>query len=150
MFRGVTNLNLDAKGRVAIPARYRERLLESCGGRLVVTIDRDGCLLVYPLTEWERIEAALMSRPNMDPQVRSLQRLLLGYASDVEMDAQSRILVAPTLREHAQLDKHVVLVGQGNKFELWNEATWTAQREQWLKSDEFAEGLSEALASLSL
>lgn len=150
MFRGVTNLNLDAKGRVAIPARYRDRLLESCGGRLVVTIDRDGCLLVYPLTEWERIEAALMARPNMDPQVRSLQRLLLGYASDVEMDAQSRILIAPTLREHAQLDKHVVLVGQGNKFELWNEATWAAQREQWLKSDELAEGLSEALASLSL
>lgn len=150
MFRGVSNLNLDSKGRVAMPARYRERLLESCKGCLVITIDRDGCLLIYPLPEWERIEAALMAKPNMNSQVRSLQRLLLGYASDVEMDAQSRVLIAPSLKEHARLEKHVVLVGQGNKFELWDEQAWVAQRKQWLNSDELAQGLSEALVSLSL
>lgn len=150
MFRGVTNLNLDAKGRVAIPARYRERLLESDAGRLIVTIGLDGCLFVYPLAVWERIEADLMSRPNMDANTRLMQRVLVGYATDVEMDSQSRILVAPSLREHAKLDKHVVLVGQGNKFELWDEALWASKREEWLSADGFAPGLGEALASLSL
>lgn len=133
-----------------MPARYRDRLRDSCGGQLVVTVDRDGCLLVYPLPEWERIEASVMARPNLNPQVRQLQRLFLGYATDVEMDGQARILIAPTLREQAKLDKHVVLVGQGNKFELWDEAIWAAQRDEWLQSDAFEGGLSEALASLSL
>ncbi|OBS09082.1 division/cell wall cluster transcriptional repressor MraZ [Acidihalobacter prosperus] len=150
MFRGVTNLNIDSKGRVAMPARYRDRLRESCEGQLVVTVDRDGCLLVYPLPEWERIEAAVMARPNIDPQVRQLQRVFVGYATDVEMDGQARILIAPTLREQAKLDKHVVLVGQGNKFELWDEAVWAAQRDEWLQSDAFTSGLSEALSSLSI
>lgn len=150
MFRGVTNLSLDAKGRVAMPARYRDRLMESCGGRLVITIDRDGCLLIYPLPEWERIEQALMARPNMDKQVRRLQRLLLGHATECELDGQGRILVPPPLREFAGLDKRTVLVGQGNKFELWDEARWSAQCSAWLEEEEDEAGLSAALESLSL
>lgn len=150
MFRGVSNLNLDAKGRVAIPARYRDSLRETDQGRLIVTIGLDGCLFVYPQTTWERIEEALMALPNMDANTRAVQRLLVGYATDVEMDAQSRILIAPSLREHAKLGKHVVLVGQGNKFELWDEAIWASKREEWLQADGLAQGLNEALASLSL
>ncbi len=149
MFRGVNNLNLDAKGRMAIPARYRDRLLESCGGRLIFTIDVDRCLLLYPLTEWEQIEKALMSRPNMNPQVRRLQRLIVGHATDVEIDGQGRVLVPPTLREYAELQKHAVLVGQGNKFELWDEEVWARQRDAWLE-DEIAGDPAAALESLSL
>lgn len=150
MFRGVANLSLDTKGRLAMPARYRERLEESCGGRLVVTVDRDGCLLIYPLPEWERIEQALMARPNMDKQVRRLQRLLLGHATECEPDGQGRILLPAPLREFARLNKHAVLVGQGNKFELWDEETWNAQRDAWVQEEGEETGPSAALASLSL
>jgi MraZ protein len=149
MFRGVNNLNLDAKGRMAIPARYRDRLLESCGGRLIFTIDVDRCLLLYPLAEWEQIEKALMSRPNMNPQVRRLQRLIVGHATDVEIDGQGRVLVPPSLREYAALEKHAVLVGQGNKFELWDEEAWARQRDSWLE-EEIAGDPAAALESLSL
>lgn len=150
MFRGVTNLNLDSKGRIAMPMRYRDRLRESCGGHLVVTIGLDGCLLIYPLPEWDRIQSALMAKPNLDPQVRALQRLLVGYASDVDMDGQARVLVAPSLREHANLEKKLVLVGQGNKFELWDEDSWSGLKDRWLQSSDATQGLSEALASLSI
>lgn len=150
MFRGVTNLNLDAKGRLAMPARYRDRLLESCAGHLIVTVDRDGCLLIYPQPEWERIEQALMARPNMDRQVRALQRLLLGHATECDLDAQGRILLPTPLREYAGLDKRIVLVGQGNKFELWDEDRWTAQRQVWLQAEDESGALSGALESLSL
>jgi len=150
VFRGVSNLSLDAKGRVAIPARYRESLRASDEGRLIVTIGLDGCLFVYPQTTWEGIETALMALPNMDANTRAVQRLLVGYATDVEMDSQSRILIAPSLRDHAKLGKHVVLVGQGNKFELWDESIWASKREEWLQADGLAQGLNEALASLSL
>jgi MraZ protein len=150
VFRGVTNLNLDAKGRMAMPSRYRDRLLESCEGRLVITVDRDGCLLVYPQPEWERIEQALMSRPNMDRQVRRLQRLLVGHATECELDGQGRILLPTPLREFASLDKRAVLVGQGNKFELWDEDTWVRRREDWFREEDEAGDLSAALESLSL
>ncbi|WP_018232395.1 division/cell wall cluster transcriptional repressor MraZ [Thioalkalivibrio thiocyanodenitrificans] len=150
MFRGVTNLNLDAKGRMAMPSRYRDRLVDSCEGRLVLTVDRDGCLLVYPQPEWERIEQALMSRPNMDRQVRRLQRLLVGHATECELDGQGRILLPTPLREYAALDKRAVLVGQGNKFELWDEDTWVRRREDWFREEDEAGDLSAALESLSL
>lgn len=150
MFRGVTNLNLDAKGRMAMPSRYRDRLLDTCEGRLVLTVDRDGCLLVYPQPEWERIEQALMSRPNMDRQVRRLQRLLVGHATECELDGQGRILLPTPLREYASLDKRAVLVGQGNKFELWDEDTWSRRRDDWFREEDEAGDLSAALESLSL
>lgn len=150
MFRGINQLNLDGKGRMAVPVRYRERLQASCEGHLVVTVDRDGCLLIYPMGEWEQIEKALMNRPNMDKQVRRLQRLLLGHATEVDMDGQGRILIPPPLREFASLEKAVVMVGQGNKFELWDEAVWNGQRKEWMDDDDDDGELSAALESLSL
>ncbi len=149
MFRGVSQLSLDAKGRIAVPARYRDLLAADCKGRLVVTVDRDGCLLLYPAPEWERIEQTLMSRPNMNSQVRKLQRLLVGHATECELDGQGRLLVPPPLRDFAGLDKRVVLVGQGKKFEIWDEDTWSRNRELWFGEDA-DDALSEALESIAL
>ena len=130
MFRGVAQLNLDSKGRLAVPARFRDALNERCSGRLVVTADSDRCLLIYPLPDWEPIEQKLMALSSFNTQIRELQRRLVGYAEDVVIDATGRILVPPALRQFAQLGKPVVLVGQGNKFELWNKDHWEQLMDQ--------------------
>ena len=124
MFRGIAQLNLDSKGRLAVPARHREQLLERCAGHLVITADADRCLLIYPLPDWELIQQKLEGLSNLDPRVRDLQRRLIGFAVDVDMDNVGRILISPALRQYAQLEKNVVLVGQGKKFELWNQESW--------------------------
>ena len=150
-FRGINNLALDAKGRMAMPSRYRDRLLEGCGGRLVVTVDRDHCLLVYPLPEWEIIEAKLVELPALNKQARLLQRLLIGHATECEMDGQGRILVPTMLREFAGLTKKIVLIGQGKKFEIWDEETWNDNQEAWIESVQGDEGdLPTSLEELSL
>lgn len=124
MFRGVAQLHLESKGRLAVPARHRDALLERCAGHLVVTADADRCLLIYPLPDWELIQQKLEGLSNLDPRVRELQRRLIGFAVDVDMDGAGRVLISPELRRFAQLEKNVVLVGQGRKFELWNEERW--------------------------
>lgn len=151
MFRGVNALNLDAKGRMAIPAKYRDLLADNCDNQLVVTVDRDHCLLIYPLPEWEEIERKLTKLPNLNKSARLLQRMLIGHATEVELDASARILVPPPLREFAGLDKRVVLIGQGNKLELWDEERWNSRRDEWLtdESEEVLE-LTADLESLSL
>lgn len=146
VFRGVSELQLDAKGRVAIPARHREGLAGG-GGRIVITADHGGCLLVYPQATWEPIQAELMGLSSFDDRIRSVQRLLVGHADDVELDAAGRILVPPALRRYAGLDKRVVLVGQGQKLELWDEVKWQAQVAQTIT---FAGGLPDGLQGLSL
>ncbi|HEY5994450.1 MAG TPA: division/cell wall cluster transcriptional repressor MraZ [Gallionellaceae bacterium] len=130
MFQGATQLSLDSKSRLAIPARYRDMLQAHCSGQLVMTADADGCLLLYPQPEWQPIREKLMQLSAFNPRIRSLQRFLVGHAEDVAMDATGRVLVSPTLRGFAALDKRVMLVGQGNKFEVWDEARWQAQHEK--------------------
>jgi len=129
MFQGAAQLNLDSKGRLAIPARYRDLLLAHCAGQLVLTADADGCLLIYPQPEWQPIYDKLNKLSSFNPKSRALQRLLIGHANDEVMDGAGRVLISPTLRSYANLDKHVMLVGQGNKFELWDETRWHAQQE---------------------
>jgi MraZ protein len=149
-FRGVSNLSLDAKGRIVLPARYRERLAEICNSQLVVTIDTDQpCLLIYPLDEWERIEEKIEALPSFNPTTRRIQRLLIGHATDVEIDSSGRTLLSNPLREYAQLGRKVVLIGQGNKFELWDAALWDARMEEWLGAKGDTE-MPEALADLTL
>jgi MraZ protein len=131
----VSAINVDAKGRMAMPAKYRDRLQECCGNRLVLTVDLDRCLLLFPETDWEQFERKLMSLPTLNPRTRRLQRLFLGHASECEIDNQGRILLPQLLREYAGLDKHVVLVGQGAKFELWDEKSWNENRETWLAEE---------------
>lgn len=150
MFRGLTNINLDAKGRLAIPKRYRETVQES--GELVVTIDTESqCLLLYPFPVWEEIETKLQALPSFNPATRRIQRLLIGHATELEMDKQGRILVPPLLREYAGLEKAVMLVGQGRKFELWGDAQWHSGRDAWLSEKVSDDGeVPPELNSLSL
>ena len=137
MFRGVQRINLDAKGRLSVPARQRESLLDVSAGSIVVTIDtQSSCLVMYPLREWERIERDVQNLPTLNPVVRRFQRLVLGYASDLDLDSNGRILLPGALREYAHLEKRVVLVGQGNKLELWSEPLWEAEREAALGAEE--------------
>ena len=130
MFRGVTSLTLDSKGRLAVPAKFREVLQLRAGGKLVVTADSASCLLLYPAPDWEPIQHRLMSLSSFSPRTRDLQRLLVGNASDVEVDGAGRILIPGPLRKFAELEKDVALVGQGARFELWDEAKWAAQMEK--------------------
>jgi len=148
MFQGAAQLNLDSKGRLAIPARHRDMLLAHCAGQLVLTADADGCLLLYPQPDWQPIREKLNQLSAFNPRSRALQRFLVGQAVDVVMDAAGRLLVPPTLRSYAALDKQAMLVGQGNKFELWDEERWQAQLE---KMTGFTEGdLPPELAGFTL
>ena len=149
MFRGATKVTLDAKGRLAIPTRYRERIAARCDGQLVCTVDRDYCLLLYPLPDWEEIERKLIRLPSLNKQARRLQRLMVGYASELELDGHGRILLPRELRDFAALDRQAILIGQGNKFELWDEERWNDKRDSWLSDDDEL-GLPSELESLSL
>ncbi len=150
-FRGINSINVDAKGRLAIPKRYRESISEASENQLVATIDlHSPCLLIYTMDEWEVIERKLMSLPNMDPQARLVQRLLLGHASEMEMDGQGRVLLPSLLRGHAKLEKEAILLGQGNKFELWSQSAWDESRPEMLDTASGVGDVSESLATLSL
>lgn len=144
MFRGINSATLDAKGRMALPARVREAVAAMSEGQLVVTIDtKERCLLLYPLPLWEEVQQKLENLPNVNPRSRTLQRLLIGHATDLEPDGTGRVLLPQQLRDYAELDKKLVLVGQGNKVEIWSEARWESRMEEWL-SDESVAQLADA------
>jgi MraZ protein len=150
MFRGATKVTLDDKGRVVIPTRYRPLVAERSGSRLVVTVDRDQCLLIYPHPDWEQIEQQLMKLPTLNPQARRLQRLMVGHATEVELDGHGRLPLSPELREFAGLTRGAMLIGQGKRLELWDETRWNEQREAWLRSEQSATDPANELDSLSL
>jgi len=140
MFRGINFINLDTKGRMAMPMRYRAQLQVDSKEQLVVTIDtEEKCLLLYPFQVWEEIEKKIESLPSFNQATRRIQRLLIGHATELEMDSNSRILLPPLLREYANLDKSIMLIGQGKKFEIWDKNIWTENRDTWL-----AQGLNES------
>ena len=135
---------------MAIPARYREMISVQCAGHLVLTIDtEERCLLLYPIDEWEIIQAKIDALPSLNPIARRLQRLLVGHASDLDMDSHGRLLIPALLLEYAGLNKKTILLGQGRKFEIWNEANWNATRDRYLQEVD-AEELPDALLNLSL
>ncbi|MBL4820679.1 MAG: division/cell wall cluster transcriptional repressor MraZ [Gammaproteobacteria bacterium] len=151
MFRGVNTINLDAKGRMAMPARYRDQLLSHCAGHLVATIDTSSrCLLLYPIHEWEEIQRKIESLPSLNPVSRRIQRLLIGHATDLELDSNGRILLPQTLREYAALEKHIALIGQGKKLEIWDQLGWIEHRDQLLVESDSDGEMPEDLRSLSL
>jgi len=152
VFRGFSTLSIDSKGRLAVPSRYRDRLQSIAEGTLVLTLNPlDRCLWLYPVPEWELIESKLADLSDFDKQGRRAKQMMRGYAADCQMDGQGRILIQQELREYAGLVKQVVILGQGNKFELWDEQAWNQQRDQWLQDvgDDSGEP-SDALKSLSL
>jgi MraZ protein len=151
MFRGMHNISLDAKGRLAIPARVRESLESTGSSALVVTVDsQDRCLLIYPALTWAGIEANVQALPSFDARTRIIKRMLLGYATDCEMDGSGRILMGAALREYAGLSKECVLMGQGNKLELWDKARWDGALESYLQQPMSLDDLPDELKSLSL
>ena len=145
MLRGAHAISLDTKGRLAIPTRFRDSLRDECDGLLICTIDiSNPCLLLYPLAEWELIEKKLRALSSTHPVERRLQRVLLGHAAECELDAQGRFLIPGPLRQHARLEKKIMLVGQLNKFEIWDDTRWQQQisddllalpREGWESSE---------------
>lgn len=136
MFRGINKVSLDGKSRMALPARLRDTVQQASFGKLVLTIDiREKCLMLYPLPEWEKVQTTLTGLANVRSEIRTVQRLLIGHATDLELDSQGRVLIPQLLREYAQLDKKLILLGQGNKIEIWNESQWNERLDVWLDSD---------------
>ena len=136
MFRGINSVTLDTKGRMALPARHRETVRARSAGRLVTTIDiRERSLLMYALPDWEAVEGRLQTLANIRPSARRLQRLLIGHATDMELDGNGRVLLPQMLRDYATLDRKLVVLGQGNKIEIWSEQNWQARMEDWLGED---------------
>ena len=152
MFRGIHSATLDTKGRMALPARNREAMHLASGGKVVLTIDmRESCLLLYPLPEWEVVQRKLEALSNINPQDRLLQRLLIGHATDLELDAAGRLLLPAMLRDYAELKKKLVLVGQGNKIEIWSELHWHEGMQDWVKQGAQAlHGGSDSFSELSV
>ena len=131
MFRGIQNINMDTKGRMAMPTKYRDALNSTDAGQLIATIDvQSRCLLIYPLSAWENVEQSLQKLPSLNPATRRLKRLMLGHACELELDGNGRVLLPAVLRDYAGLAKKLVLAGQGEKFELWSEDNWAAETEQ--------------------
>jgi len=138
---------MDAKGRFAVPTRFREALTASCGGRLVVTAhNEERCLLIYPEPQWQELLPKIEALPNLNKAASRLQRLIIGYACPMEMDGNGRLLLPQTLRDYAGLDKKLMLVGQGKKLELWSEKRWF----DWLEASAQDDELTEDMRSLSL
>ncbi len=150
MFRGITPINLDAKGRMAIPTRHRTQLIED-ENQIVVTIDTKApCLLLYPLPEWELIEQKLAALPSFNEAARRIQRLLIGHATELDIDNNGRVLLPTVLRTYANLDKKIVLVGQGKKFEIWCHDAWEQARGNWLDLAKTEDKLPDELTTLAL
>jgi len=149
LFRGASSLSLDAKGRLTLPTRYRQDILDLCDANLVITVDTDLCLLLYPRETWLAIEQKVAALPTLDKQSRILKRFLIGHATDVEMDKGGRVLIPPTLRSFAKLEKQIMFVGQGNKFEIWDEASWHQNTQKWMEEMIDKDELIGDLGSLS-
>ena len=130
-FHGAAVLTLDAKGRIAVPTRHREALLE-CGRALVLTAHPDGCALIYPMSAWQRVREKVQEFPSFHPQASWWKRLLLGFEEHVAPDASGRVLLSPALRQHAKLEREAMMVGQGHYFELWDSGVWAAKLGQAL------------------
>jgi MraZ protein len=146
MFRGRFEHTIDGKGRVSIPAKFRELLVEKYDDRLILT-NFDRCLVAYPFEEWQVLEEKVSSLSMIKKEVKAFQRFFISGAAEVPIDKLGRILVPPTLREYAHLERNVVFAGLGKKFELWSKERW---QEEIKRSQEDFEGISEALAGLGI
>ena len=147
LFKGIHNLSLDSKGRLGIPVKYRDNIIGLVKGAMVITIDtEEKCLLLYPSNFWSKIQDKISKLPSFNKNARRIQRLLVGHAEDIDVDSNGRILISKPLREYASLTKKVILIGQGEKFEIWDQGTWNQNVEKWreeVTSSDDAEALSD-------
>ena len=150
MFKGRSNLSIDSKGRTSMPQRYRGVFCANKKCKLVVTADKDKCLLIFTLKNWENIEKQLSNLPSYNDEARFIQRLLIGHATESEIDSQGRFLIPNPLREYAGIQKKVILLGQGSKFELWAENIWNKNMKNWLDNNNSSEFNNNALSDLKL
>ena len=143
MFQGETAITLDDKGRISIPAAYREPIASECGNRLVVTYNpfETGCLWLHPVKDWEQLRDQVNALSPLEGVHRSLQLKLVGAATHVDIDGNARLLVPPSQRAAAGIEKKAVLLGMGDKFELWSEQAHRAQIETPLGDDDFGDDL---------
>ena len=148
MFEGAAALNLDAKGRLAIPARHRDALIAAGNGELVLTAHPHKCLLLYPAPAWQPIRDQILKASSLDPRAAAIKRVMVGNARTEGPDSAGRLLLAPELRAYAQLEKTVYLVGMGSHFEIWSESGWQAQNE--LAAEALSGELPAGLADLVL
>lgn len=144
VFRGSFEHSVDSKGRVSVPSRFRDIIAERYEGKLVLTMDFDKCIMVYPLEEWERVEEKLRSLPQSQKEVKDYMRYIYSNASECELDKQGRILIPPPLRESARINKGVIVVGMLNKMEIWDKTSWDARKSQT------GEKIGEVLSTLGL
>jgi len=140
MFRGSFEHSVDSKGRVSVPSKFREVITDRYEGKLVLSMDFDNCITVYPLEEWERVEEKIRSLPQMQKEVKDFMRFVFSTATECELDKQGRVLIPPPLRERAGINKTVVVVGIIGKMEIWDKAAWDARRSQ--SGDKIGEVLS--------
>ena len=150
MFKGRSNLSIDSKGRTSMPQRYRNFFCENKKCQLVITADKDKCLLIYTQKNWLSIEKKLSNLPSYNSEARFIQRLLIGHATESEIDSQGRFLIPNPLREYAGVQKKIILLGQGNKFELWSESIWNKNMKGWLNNRDGADINNDALSELKL
>lgn len=145
MFQGETSITIDDKGRLAIPTAYRESVARECGNRLVVTYHpyERGSLWLYPQAEWERVRDQVSRLPVAVPGHRLLQMKLIGAATFVELDGSSRILLPSTHRHATGIDRKAVLMGMGNKFELWSEQAHMEQIQKTIAEADVSPAMSE-------
>jgi MraZ protein len=145
MFFGETAITIDDKGRMAIPAAYREAVAQRCNNKMVVTYNpyESECLWLYPLPVWEQVCEQVMSLKGQRQSHRDLQRKLVGAAAHVELDSSGRLLLPAAARTTLGLQKHAVLLGMGNKFELWTEAAQRARLEQPIGDDDISDEMAQ-------
>ena len=146
MFRGRFEHTIDPKGRVSIPAKFRELLSEKYDDRIIIT-NFDRCLVAYPYEEWRSVEDRISSLSMVKKEVKAFQRFFISGATECPIDKLGRVLIPPTLRDYARLEKDVVFAGMGKMFELWSRERWT---EEIKRAEENFEGMRESLASLGL
>ncbi len=150
MFKGISNLNIDTKGRASMPQRYRNVFCIKNKCKLVITADKDKCLLIYTQNNWNIIEKKLSNLPSYNNEARFIQRLVIGHATESEIDSQGRFLIPNPLREYAGIQKKIILLGQGSKFELWSENIWNKKMKSWLESENIDGAKNNALTELKL
>ena len=150
MFKGIHNINLDGKGRLTIPTKYRNTISDQSNGNMVVTIDsEEKCLLLYPATVFSNIEKKINDLPSFTKNHRRIQRLIIGHAEDLELDSSGRILLSKPLRIVAEMSKKITLIGQGDKFEIWSDDIWNNRVNKW-RSEETDESEESVLSDIRI